>query len=252
MVAARSRRDSLLQPIRVPRAADLLVEELRRRILSGELVEGDLLPAERTMVQETGLGRATVREALRMLETEGLISAGLGRYGGWEVQRPGEATVARCIDAFIRGRQIHPEAVMETREAIEPACAALAAVHRDEDDLAHLDAFTTSQRESSADLEAYLSQNLRWHLAVVAATHNELLIAVMSALADAVHAGTDIDNFNSHEVRRATVMAHERVVDAIRAGDAGAASRRMYRHVHAFRTQAQATLAAGAGSRGVR
>jgi DNA-binding FadR family transcriptional regulator len=222
----------------VPRAANLLVDELRPRILAGELAEGDLLPAERTLVEETGLGRATVREALRILETEGLISAGLGRYGGWVVQRPGRATLTRSIDVFIRGRQIRSGSLMEAREAIEPPCAALAALHRDEDDLAHIDACTASLRASWMDGDAYLVENVRWHLAVVAASHNELLIAIMTALADAVHAGTDIDEVDSGEVRLETIAAHERVVEAIRAGDADAAFRRMYRHIRAFRTQA--------------
>ncbi len=239
MAGSRRPAESLLQPIRVPRAADLLVDQLRQRILANELVEGDLLPAERTLVDETGLGRGTVREALRTLEGEGLIEGRLGRYGGWVVRRPGEATVARSIEVFIRGRQIRLGALIETREAIEPACAALAAAHRNEEDLAHIGACTESLRESWVDVEAYLVDNVRWHLAVVAASHNELLIAVMSALADAVRTGTDIADFNSEHVRRATLAAHDRVVDAIRAGDPDAAFRRMHRHLHSFRTQVE-------------
>ena len=88
------------------------------------------------------------------------------------------------------------------------------------------------------DLPEFLRENVRWHLAVVDATHNELLIAVMSALGDAIHDGTDIEDFNSLKVRRAAIEAHDGVVAAIRDPDPDAARRRMHRHVHAFRAQA--------------
>ncbi len=73
---------------------------------------------------------------------------------------------------------------------------------------------------------------------MVDATHNELLIAIMSALGDAIHDGTDIEHFNSLQVRRAAMAAHDDVVAAIRDRNPDAARRRMHRHVHAFREQA--------------
>jgi GntR family transcriptional regulator, transcriptional repressor for pyruvate dehydrogenase complex len=72
---------------------------------------------------------------------------------------------------------------------------------------------------------------------VVDATHNELLIAFMSALSSAIHAATDLGDFNSTPVRHAAHAAHESVLRAIRKGDEQAAYRAMYRHLHAFRVQ---------------
>jgi DNA-binding FadR family transcriptional regulator len=92
-------------------------------------------------------------------------------------------------------------------------------------------------RASIRDLPTFLKVNVQWHLGVVASTHNELLIAIMTALADAIHEGTDVDQFNSLKVRRAAISDHEGVVAAIRDGDPDAARRRMHRHVHAFREQ---------------
>jgi DNA-binding FadR family transcriptional regulator len=222
----------------VPRAADVLADRLRQGILSGQLRPGELLPPERKLVEQTGLGRASVREALRMLEVEDLIEARLGRYGGWLIRRPDEESVARSIDVFIRGRKLRFESLLETREAIEPACAALAARNRNDDDLAELDRRSAWLRAVVDDVPDYLLGNVQWHLAVVRATHNELLIAIMSALSDAIHAGTDLDDFNSEAVRAAALHAHDRVIDAIRLQDESAASRRMHSHLHAFRLQA--------------
>ncbi len=184
------------------------------------------------------MGRASVREALRMLEVENLIEARLGRYGGWLIRRPDEESVARSIDVFIRGRKLRFDSLLETREAIEPACAALAARNRNEDDLAELDRRSAWLKAVADDVPDYLLGNVQWHLAVVRATHNELLIAIMSALSDAIHAGTDLDDFNSDDVRAAALHAHDRVIDAIRVQDEDAASRRMHSHLHAFRLQA--------------
>jgi DNA-binding FadR family transcriptional regulator len=223
--------------IEVPRAADVLVERLRQRVLDGELTEGDVLPSERALMSDTGLGRATVREALRVLEVEALITPRLGRYGGWTVRRPGRDSVTRSIDVFIRGTQIRFGSLLAAREAIEPSCAALAAENRTDDDIAALERHSARLAECWRDLPEYLLENVRWHLAVVDATHNELLIAFMSALGDAIHAGTNLGDFNSSDVRLAARRAHDGVVAAIRDGDADAAFRRMHRHVHAFRSQ---------------
>ena len=238
MAGADGEDRSVVGKIEVPRAADILASRLRQRILAGDLRPGDSLPPERRLVEQTGVGRASVREALRSLEAENLVESRLGRYGGWVVRRPTEDSVARSIDVFIRGREIRFETLLETREAVEPACAALAARHRTDDDLDELDRASLRLRTVIDDVPEYLVANLRWHLAVVRSSHNELLIAVMTALADAVHAGTNLEDFNSDEIRTAAVRVHDRVTDAIRDRDEAAAHRRMHRHLHAFRQEA--------------
>src|ERR1700750_2584895 len=119
-----------LSPMEVPKASDVLATEIRERILSGEFVEGVPLPPERELVVQTRMSRTTVREALRILEVQGLIRIKAGRAGGAFVQRPGEESVAKSLELLIRGRQIRLASVHETREAIEPPCARLAARNR--------------------------------------------------------------------------------------------------------------------------
>jgi DNA-binding FadR family transcriptional regulator len=238
----------LVGVVGVPKATDVLAERLRRRLLDGDLAEGEVLPSERALMVETGLGRAAIREALRMLEVEALVTPRLGRYGGWTVRRPGRELITRSMDVFIRGTQTTFESLLAAREAVEPSCAALAAQHRTEEDLEALEVHSEHLASCLRHLPEYLAGNVRWHLAVVDASHNELLIAFMSGLGDAIHAGTDLADFNSLEVRCAAMRAHEGVVRAIRARDADAAFRRMHRHVHAFRTQATSRPTAAAPS----
>jgi GntR family transcriptional repressor for pyruvate dehydrogenase complex len=226
------------EKVEVPRAADVLVQQLRAKILAGELPVGEFLPPERALVEQTGLGRVSVREALRILEVEQLIEPRYGRHGGWLITRPGPEPITRSIDIFLRGQRIQLESILETREALEPSCAMLAARNRTELDIEELEKRGAQLEAVVDDVQDYLLENLRWHLAVVEATHSELLIAFVTALSSAIHAGSNIENFNSPSVREAAVKAHAGVFKAIREQDETAAFRRMYRHLHAFRLEA--------------
>jgi GntR family transcriptional regulator, transcriptional repressor for pyruvate dehydrogenase complex len=224
----------------VPKASDVLAKDLRERILSGELPEGTALPAEREMVKQTQMSRATVREALRILEVQNLVRIRAGRSGGAFVQKPTTNSMASSVGMLIRGQQIKLADLMQTREALEPFCAELAARNRTDDDLAALDAANKALADPSADLPAFLQANLDWHVAVATAGGNELLIGFMTGLSQAIYTGTENASFVDDNVRAVTVRAHRSITNAIRSGDADAAARRMRRHVHSY---AKAALA---------
>jgi len=225
-----------IKPVNVPKAADVLADLLREKILKGELREGADLPAERDLGVQSGLSRASVRETLRILEGEGLITTRIGRNGGSTVARPNTESIERSVGIYIRGLGIRLEAVLETRLAIEPPSARFAAMHRTEEDLAEIEKCQAKLEHASeiGDVEAYVRANLDWHVQVVRASHNELLIAFISAISQSVYVATDIEGFNSSEVRDAVIRAHRRVAEAIHAGDGDAAARRMARHVGAY------------------
>src|SRR6201998_1992076 len=103
--SAPTRSSGVVKPVGVPKAADVLARELRERILSGELAEGVALPAERELVKQTQMSRATVREALRILEVQNLVRVRAGRAGGAFVQRPTTKSMASSVTLLIRGRQ---------------------------------------------------------------------------------------------------------------------------------------------------
>src|ERR1700749_308720 len=126
--------------MQVPKASDVLATDLRERILRGKFPEGTALPTERDMVVQTQMSRTTVREALRILEVQGLIRIKTGRSGGAFVQRPDGDSVANTVSLLIRGRQIRMAALPETREGVEPVCARLAAKYRTDEDLDRLEA----------------------------------------------------------------------------------------------------------------
>ena len=222
------------EPLTVPKASDVLAREVRERIFSGELAEGTALPPERQLVEQTGLSRATVREALRVLEVENLLSIRPGRGGGAFVHRPDHRSLANTVQLVIRGQRIRLESLHQTREAIEPACAALAARHRTDEDLAELDTANADLVAAGADIPRFLRANIRWHNAVAKAGENELLIGFMSALSQSIYAATDLEQFMDARIRDLTARAHARITEAIREHDEPAAARRMTRHVCGF------------------
>lgn len=229
----------VLGGLRVPKASDVLADELRRQILDGVLPEGAALPVERDLAATSGLSRTAVREALRILEIDGLVQTRPGRAGGSFVRRPDASSMARSVGAFVAGRKVKFRALLEVREALEPAGAELAATYRDDDDLAELDNACQRLEESFDDVSGFLLRNLEWHVAVVHASHNDLMDAFIRSLSQAILHGTEIEDFYSETTRELTAAAHRKVVAAIRDGDAGKARRTMTRHVHAYRVEVE-------------
>jgi DNA-binding FadR family transcriptional regulator len=227
------RRAVRLTPLHVPKAPDVLADDLRERILRGDFPEGTALPPERELVNQTRMSRATIREALRILEVQGLVRVKTGRAGGAYVSRPGQDSMADSVDLLIRARRIRIPALLETREAIEPFCAQLAAKHRTDEDLGRLEAANEAMA-ASGTLAEFLQANVDWHVAVAVAGRNELLTGFMRALARGIYASTDNQGFVDDDVRMTTLRAHRAVTKAIQAKDPDAAGRRMSRHVHSY------------------
>ena len=228
-----------LGKMKIPKASKVLAEELTERILSGEFAEGTGLAPERELVVQTGLSRTTVREALRILEVQGLIHIKSGRAGGAFVQRPGEQAMANTVDHIIRGHQISPTALLETRGAIEPFCARLAASTRTEAQLAQIEAADAVMADPALKPREARQAEVDWHIAVSQASNNELLSGLMMALLAAATAetggrgATDARGPERARSVRLALSAHVSVTDAIRRGDAAAAEQEMQRHIEA-------------------
>ena len=230
-----------LSPIVVPKTSDVLAAELRRQILTGVLSPGSSLPAERELVAQTGLSRGSVRDALRILESESLVVTRAGRYGGSVANKPDDESLRRSISIFVHGRGITLLSLLQTREAIEPALAALAARNRTDEELQHLVDATERVENAFMDTPQFLRANVDWHMAIAATSHNELLRAFMHSISNMVYKATAIENFASDEVRKQVMHAHRRILQAIVAQDAEAAERRMARHLFAVTAACRAS-----------
>lgn len=243
----------VVEAIRPMGVAGLLAAELRRRLLSGELPDGSSLPSERLLSEQSGLGRSSVREALRILEAEGLISVDRGRGRGITVRRPGAETLSRSIGLVVASDESQADLV-EFRRVLEPVCAGLAAVRRSADDIAAMQqcnekmGHCISQSERGRDMRKELIQiNTRWHMDVASATGNTviayMMTAIQSVLTSAVAAEFETHVYGDDSIWKITLASHQAVTAAIIQGDEETAVRRMARHVQAYAQTVEAAQA---------
>ncbi|KUH37156.1 MULTISPECIES: FadR/GntR family transcriptional regulator [Streptomyces] len=194
--------------------SDQVIAQLRNQITSGEWPVGSRIPTEPELVEQLGVARNTVREAVRALAHNGLldIRQGSGTY-----------VVATSELAGVMHRRFadaDPRHVAEVRSTLESSAARLAAVRRTERDLQQLDALLARREEAweSGDAERFVAADATFHLAVVAASHNEVLGELYADLGHLLRAWLRDDV--GGELRPEHHMDHARLVEAIRAGDA--------------------------------
>jgi DNA-binding FadR family transcriptional regulator len=231
-------------------ASEMLAERLRRHILRGQYVQGDQLPTERELASEAQLGRGSIREALRILEAQGLVQTLAGRHGGSIVSRPSDHLLAQQIDSYAKARALSLRALVDARAAIEPMVAQLAAMHRTENDLAALRRVADRLDAAAAsDVRRFLKENVKWHQALAAASHNDLLRAFATSISRLMYDTSRIRNFATADVRAVVCKSHRRILAAVEQRDAAAARRRTERDIESYARYLAAALKSAAGRR---
>lgn len=221
-------------PVSTPKASDILANQLREWIFRGDFPTGTPLPHERELVTQTHMSRATVREALRILEVQNLVVIKPGRAGGAFTRKPRGDSVATSVGLLVRGKQLHRTALLETRATIEPACAGLAARYRTDDDLAALEAASTLLDDAEVAMKTFLQSNIKWNIALAAASHNEILAGFMTGLSTTVWDSSDNMALADGAARTITRHAHRKITDAVRARNSEAAASLMVSYVHDY------------------
>lgn len=136
--------------LRVPKAAELVANYLREQIIKNAIPEGDTLPHEAEMVAQFNVSRPTLREAFRILESEGLITISRGSRGA-RVHLPKVEIVARHLGVLLQARGVMLDDVYRARALIEPPAARLVAERNDPDDIARLQQIVESEQTSLED-----------------------------------------------------------------------------------------------------
>ncbi|GAA2486578.1 FadR/GntR family transcriptional regulator [Streptomyces gobitricini] len=191
---------------------DAVVDQLRDQLTHGEWTVGDRIPTEHELAEQLGVGRNTVREAVRVLVHAGLLESRQGN-GTFVRSTADPAAVLRTV------RAAGALDVLELRIALETEAARLAAARRDTHDLLRLRAaLATLREEGDRDADA----DLAFHRAVVEATHNAAFTEVYRFFSVQVHESL-VESLGDHEMPAIDLDAHEALVVAIEAGDPEAA-----------------------------
>lgn len=225
----------------VPRrtkSAVLLAERIIRDSGRRGLGVGDVLPTEQDMGVQYSMGRSTVREALRLLELEGVIEFRPGPRSGPVLVEPNAGHLADTVALLMQLSGSPFRTVVEARSAVEPMIARLAATQVDEKTLAELQATVDAMRRAAAADASYWENDKLFHRVVASSSGNPLLALVVDSLLgimDGAAVGTGYP-----EARRAEILdAHEAILDALRSHDPAAASGRMLAHIEEYERYAE-------------
>ena len=187
---------------------DLVVALVRELIITGELAAGEQL-RQRDLAQRFGVSQTPVREAMRRLESEGLLVCDTHR--GFTVMASDDGPV---------------EENLQIRAALESLGASLAASKIDADGLARLASLNERMRSLADDDPSYADLNREFHFTVYEYAHSPLLLSLMRLLWASLHGGAKIARTHAESARE-----HDEILDALRAADCGAAAARTREHI---------------------
>ena len=133
-----NRAADMFRPVNAGRISSMIVDQIRLLIRDGQLTAGDRLPSERELGERFGVSRVTVREALRGLEANGLVTIKVGANGGAFVTAPTSARVGEGISDLLSLSVVTPAQVTEARQVFELGIVPLVCERADDEDIAEL------------------------------------------------------------------------------------------------------------------
>lgn len=212
--------------------------ELRELIVSGEYRDGDSLGREPELIARFGVSRPSLREAMRILETEGLIRVVRGLGGGVVVRQPNERNTARTASLVLRSRNVPLSDVYGARVFFEaPAARAIAESSTRHVAAAELSDLIARQEASIDDPEEFARVNTAFHQRLVTLTGNETLAVVAEMLNEIVTSAVRTVSRHRGEtpaaVRRRGLRSQRKLVELIEAGDGDASEAHWRTHMHA-------------------
>jgi GntR family transcriptional repressor for pyruvate dehydrogenase complex len=234
--------DGRSAPLRQPRLAEMVAAELRQRILSGVLGDRQRLPKQAALVAEFGVSRPSVREALRILETEGLVTVQRGNLGGATVHAPHVHDTGYMLGLVLQGKDVHLDDVGMALRHMEPACAALCAGRPDDERREVVATLRAVQHDTVAAVDddiGFVDHARRFHEQLVALCGNETMKALVGAVESVWSAherawartASGAGSFPRADLRHQGIVAHGRILALIEAGDPGRVIDVAYRHL---------------------
>jgi GntR family transcriptional repressor for pyruvate dehydrogenase complex len=228
-------------PIPRPTLTDEIVTRLVGYILENGLRPDDKLPSERTLMAQLGVGRNSLREAVKTLSAVGVIRVAVGE--GMFVGHGDAAALARPLSWALLMSESSAREVIQARRLLEAELAALAAGQASDAEVAAVGAALEAMREHLGDAERYLRHHLAFHLTVARAAHNRVLYHVLATLGQVVRLWI-AENYSSRPAEQAgRVAEHRPVYEAIAARDPERARAAMNAHMDAAGARLLTTIA---------
>jgi DNA-binding FadR family transcriptional regulator len=224
------------QVIRVPKAAELVSRELRKQIVRGEIKEGTSLVSESDMMVHFGVSRPTLREAIRILESEGLISVARGARGGAIVRRPRADVATLYVSLLLQTRGTTLADIYRVHMLVEPAAVRVLAERHKKTAPAVLRQCVADGRDKFDNDFDYGAAAARFRNKLIELADIPTLTLLMGMLNSifetcwakvTAEAGRQIDN---SQAKRRGLRSLERLISLIEAGDGDAAEAHWRQH----------------------
>ncbi len=206
-----------------------IADAMMSRIINFGLKPGDLLGTEAELVAEHEVSRPTLRESLRMLEAQGIVSLRPGPGGGVAVGRPTVDTLAHALSVFLYLQGVPFGTVLKAREVIEPALAFEAAVNGTEREFDELEQ-SIERMKGLDEQDEFVQENRTFHRIVARASRNKVLESFWEAISLLAQGEQHAITY-SFGNRMHVVKAHEEILAACRKREPENASARMADHV---------------------
>jgi GntR family transcriptional regulator, transcriptional repressor for pyruvate dehydrogenase complex len=227
---ARSRDGviQLIQPIKKRRVAEEVADRVRGMILEGTFPPAQPLPSERDLAERFGVSRGAIRDALRVLETIGLIET---RHG--QGTFPQELTVDRLVAplaSVMSYRTDMQDELLDVRRMFEPAVARAAATRATEEDFADLERMLDAQRLKLKTGQSPIVEDTSFHALLARSTQNRVVVSIMAILNDLLVESRKLTLSQKGRPEQ-SIKGHEAVIAALRRRDPEGASQAMHQHI---------------------
>ena len=229
--------DSATPPFRVPKTAELVAQELRNRIIRGELHEGETLPAETELMRQFSISRPTLREALRILESQSLLTVTRGSREGPRVHLPDPRQVASYFGYVLQSRSVRLDDIYCIRYWIEPTVVRHIALNVTPEAVALLRSIIDEQRRTLRDTVAHARAGIKFHKALIELSGSSVLALSSGSLYHVSGRNIPIATFSralqgdGGKSGEDTIRANEQLVGLIEQGAADVAEK-FWREYH--------------------
>jgi DNA-binding FadR family transcriptional regulator len=207
-----------------------VARELLERLADSDIEPGQTFATEADLLQQFDVSRPTLREAVRILESQGVLEQRPGPRGGLIVRRPSLDMLAHSLSVYLRFNGVPFVAVLKARKVIEPALAAEAALQGTDEDFCEMADSIERMKTQGEDQAAFVEENRVFHGIVARASGNKVLETfwdAISLLAHGEHHGVRYTFGNRQHV----IAAHQEILDACRRRNTRAAAQAMAQHV---------------------
>lgn len=234
--------------MRVPKMSELVASDIRRQIVRGQLKEGDPLASETELMVQYSVSRPTLREALRVLEAESLVTVRRGPLGGPRVSMPDLSVPARYVALILQCQGTSLDDVYEARTIIEPPCCRMLANRQDPVVHKTLSDIIGEEEEALGDQELFNLAASRLHAAIVKLAGNQTLATLAGmiySIIEAQNSATALAHVSSEEAaagRKDALKTHRKLLSLIIKGDGQRAEELWRLHMDTARTIAFARI----------